>query len=179
MTVWHRSPLDAGRARRSVPVKRGAIVAGFDVHRSQITFDALDTETGEVVRGRIALTPAAVEEWVARFPGRAVHVAVEACTGWLFVARALERAGAITHLAEPVETSAARPQAAGEDRPSGRRLAAAIVGRGQAAGVMAAARARPPVALPRPAAKHAFPGAHQLGAADPRDALSPRHYHHA
>jgi hypothetical protein len=30
-----------------------AIVAGFDVHRGQITFDALDTETGEVIRGRI------------------------------------------------------------------------------------------------------------------------------
>jgi hypothetical protein len=31
-----------------------AIVAGFDVHRRQITFDALDTETGEVSRGRIS-----------------------------------------------------------------------------------------------------------------------------
>ena len=30
-----------------------AIVAGFDVLRVQITFDALDTETGEVHRGRI------------------------------------------------------------------------------------------------------------------------------
>jgi hypothetical protein len=28
------------------------MVAGFDVHRTQITFDALDTETGEVRRGR-------------------------------------------------------------------------------------------------------------------------------
>jgi hypothetical protein len=27
-----------------------AIVAGFDVHRRQITFDALDTETGAVTR---------------------------------------------------------------------------------------------------------------------------------
>jgi hypothetical protein len=27
-----------------------AIVAGFDVHRRQITFDALDTKTGEVSR---------------------------------------------------------------------------------------------------------------------------------
>jgi hypothetical protein len=33
-----------------------AIVAGFDVHRRQITFDALDTETGEVSRGRIDAT---------------------------------------------------------------------------------------------------------------------------
>ena len=28
-----------------------AILAGFDVHRAQITFDALNTETGEVLRG--------------------------------------------------------------------------------------------------------------------------------
>ena len=87
---------------------QGAIVAGFDVHRRQITFDALDTRTGEVLRGKIDSTPAAVEQWVARFPGREVHVAVEACTGWLFVARALERCGAVTHLAEPIETSALR-----------------------------------------------------------------------
>ena len=86
----------------------GAIVAGFDVHRRQITVDALDTATGEVWRGQIESTPAAVEEWVAGFPGRVVHVAVEACTGWLFVCRALERLGATAHLAEPVETSALR-----------------------------------------------------------------------
>jgi hypothetical protein len=46
-----------------------AIVAGFDVHRRQITFDALDTETGEVTRGRIDATPAAVRGWVRRFQG--------------------------------------------------------------------------------------------------------------
>jgi hypothetical protein len=33
------------------------IVAGFDVHRAQITFDALDRMTGEVEGGRIAATP--------------------------------------------------------------------------------------------------------------------------
>ena len=86
----------------------GAIVAGFDVHRRQITIDALDSATGEVSRGQIESTPAAVQEWVWRFPGRVVHVAVEACTGWLFVSRAIERCGAIVHLAEPVETSALR-----------------------------------------------------------------------
>ena len=41
-------------------------------------------------------------------PGAEVHVAVEACTGWLFVCEALVEAGAIAHLAEPVETSALR-----------------------------------------------------------------------
>jgi transposase len=86
----------------------GVIAAGFDVHRRQITIDALDTATGEVSRGQIESTPVAVEEWVAGFPGREVHVAVEACTGWLFVCRALERLCAVAHLAEPVETSALR-----------------------------------------------------------------------
>jgi hypothetical protein len=43
-----------------------------------------------------------------RFPGEEVHVAVEACTGWLFVCEALVEAGATPHLAEPVETSALR-----------------------------------------------------------------------
>jgi hypothetical protein len=76
----------------------GAIVAGFDVHRRHITVDALDTATGEVSRGQIESTPAAVDEWVAGFPGRAVHVAVEGCTGRLFACRALERCGAIVHL---------------------------------------------------------------------------------
>jgi transposase len=84
------------------------IVAGFDVHRAQITFDALDTETGEVSRGRIDATPAAVARWTERFAGRRLHVALEACTGWLFVCDALLGAGAVPHLAEPVETRALR-----------------------------------------------------------------------
>lgn len=45
-----------------------------------------------------------MKRWVARFPNREVHVAVEACTGWLFVCRA----GAVPHLAEPAETTVLR-----------------------------------------------------------------------
>jgi hypothetical protein len=51
--------------------------AGFDIHRGQIAFDALDAESGEVATGRIAATPDAVRRWVGRFPGREVHVALE------------------------------------------------------------------------------------------------------
>ena len=82
--------------------------AGFDVRRRQITFDALDTETGEVLTGRTASTPEAVAAWVERFPGKDVHVAVEACTGWYFVCRALQRAGAVLHLAEVAGSRALR-----------------------------------------------------------------------
>ena len=100
------------------------IVAGFDVHRAQITFDALNRETGDVDRGRIAATPQAVGRWVGRFPGERVEVAVEACTGRLFVCEALREAGAVAHLAEPVETSAlrGRKRRAKTDREDARRL---------------------------------------------------------
>ena len=85
-----------------------AILAGFDVHRAQITFDALNTETGEVLRGRIRGDRDAVGEWVGQFAGERVEVALEACTGWLFVYEALAATGAVAHLAEPVETRALR-----------------------------------------------------------------------
>ena len=60
-----------------------AIVDGLDVRRAPITFDALGTDSGEVMRGRIEATPAAVTQWARRFRGGEMHVAVEACTGWL------------------------------------------------------------------------------------------------
>ena len=85
-----------------------AILAGFDVHRAQITFDALDTDTGEVLRGRMRGDRDAVSEWMRQFAGEHVEVAVEACTGWLFVYEQLAAAGAVVHLAEPAETSALR-----------------------------------------------------------------------
>ena len=89
-----------------------AIVAGFDVHRAQITFDALDDQTGEVRRGRLAATPEAVRGWASGFAGQRVDVAVEACTGWLFVCQALREAGAVPHLVEAAEASALRGQEA-------------------------------------------------------------------
>jgi transposase len=85
-----------------------AIVAGFDVHGARISFDALDTETGEVHRGRIPADPESVRGWVGRFVGQRVDVAVEACTGWLFVSEALREAGAGVHLAETAQTRARR-----------------------------------------------------------------------
>lgn len=101
-----------------------AIVAGFDVHRRQITFDALDTDTGEAYRGRIESSRAAVGGWVGRFADQEIDVAVEACTGWLFVCEALAQAGARPHLAEPAETSARRgkKRRAKTDRADARHL---------------------------------------------------------
>jgi transposase len=86
------------------------IVGGLDIHRKQLTFDYLDTVTGEVRRGQIA--PADRENlraWLARFAGRDdVAFAVEGCTGWRYVAEELAAAGIAAHVGEPADTAAAR-----------------------------------------------------------------------
>ncbi len=86
------------------------IVGGLDIHRKQITFDYLDTVTGQVRRGQIS--PADREHlraWLARFHGRDdVAFAVEGCTGWRYVAEELAEAGVAAHLAEPADTAFAR-----------------------------------------------------------------------
>jgi transposase len=87
-----------------------AIIGGFDVHRAQITFDYLDTQTGEVGTGQIRpATRLALREWLARFEGQEdVAFAVEGCTGWRFVVDELVRAGVEPHLAEPADTATQR-----------------------------------------------------------------------
>lgn len=88
-----------------------SIVGGLDIHRKQITFDYVDTTGGEVFCGQIA--PADREhlrQWLA---GRFEHpeqaaFAVEACTGWRYVAEELAAAGIGVHLAEPADTATLR-----------------------------------------------------------------------
>jgi transposase len=86
------------------------IVGGLDIHRKQITFDYLDTVTGQVCRGQIS--PADREHlraWLARFHGLDdVAFATEGCTGWRYVAEELAAAGVAAHLAEPADTAFAR-----------------------------------------------------------------------
>jgi transposase len=86
-----------------------AIVMGLDQHRAQITADWLDTETGEVSRRRISPADrAGVRRFCEEFRGQPLEVALEATTGWRFVAEEFRRVGAVVHLAEPAETAARR-----------------------------------------------------------------------
>jgi transposase len=86
------------------------MVGGFDVHRAQITFDYLDTNSGEVSAGQIRpATRSTLRHWLQRFAGRGdVAFAVEGCTGWRFVVEELLRAGVEPHLAEPADTATQR-----------------------------------------------------------------------
>ena len=120
------------------------IVVGLDVHREQITFDALDTQTGEVRRGRIR--PAdrqSFRRFLRRFEGQPVEAALEATTGWRFIVEELAAAGAVAHLAEPADTSPKR-RPSGAPRPTASTAAIArAAGRAPVAGGLDPARAHP------------------------------------
>jgi transposase len=101
------------------------IVMGLDQHRAQITAEWLDTQSGEVSRGRVA--PAhreGVRRFLARFRGCELEVALEATTGWRFVVEELRAIGAGVHLAEPAETASRRgnKKRAKSDRADARHL---------------------------------------------------------
>lgn len=91
-----------------------SMVCGLDLHRGQITFDALEVESGEVWRGRIWSPDRARfrrwlrEELAPRAHGQPVAVAVEGCTGWRYVVEEITAVGFEAHVAEPADTQAAR-----------------------------------------------------------------------
>jgi hypothetical protein len=69
-----------------------AIVMGLDQHRAQITAEWLDTETGELARRRVSPAHrAGVRQFCEEFRGPELEVALEATTGWRFVAEELRR----------------------------------------------------------------------------------------
>ena len=91
-----------------------SMVCGLDLHRQQITFDALETESGEVWRGRVWQPDRErFRRWLShdvarRANGQPVAMAVEGCTGWRYVVEEITAAGFEAHLAEPADTQAAR-----------------------------------------------------------------------
>jgi len=91
-----------------------SMVCGLDLHRQQITFDALETVSGEVWRGRVWQPDRErFRRWLTRdvarrADGEPVAMAVEGCTGWRYVVEEITAAGFDAHLAEPADTQAAR-----------------------------------------------------------------------
>ena len=64
----------------------------MDIHRKQITFDYVDTVTGQVICGQISRADRArLRIWLRKnFADRDdVAFAVEACTGWRYVVEEL------------------------------------------------------------------------------------------
>ena len=91
-----------------------SMVCGLDLHRQQITFDAVEIQTGEAWRGRVWQPDRErVRRWLRhdvalRANGEPVAMAVEGCTGWRYVVEEISAAGFEAHVAEPADTQAAR-----------------------------------------------------------------------
>jgi transposase len=101
------------------------IVGGFDLHRRQITYDYIDTSTGEARRGVIKpASRAEVRDWLRHFEGRDAAFVLEGTTGWRFVVEELRRAGIDAHVAEPADARALRgpKRRAKTDRADARHL---------------------------------------------------------
>lgn len=102
-----------------------AIVGGLDIHRRQITYDWIDTDSGEMCRGQLSpATRLELRAWLARFTGQQADFAFEGTTGWRFVAEEVMDAGFRAHLAEPADTRALRgpKRRAKTDRTDARHL---------------------------------------------------------
>ncbi len=101
------------------------IVMGLDQHRAQITADWLDTETGEVKRGRVAPADRAGRAQVlGRFRRPGARGGVGGDDGLAVRGRGAAAVGAVVHLAEPAETAARRgpKKRAKTDRADARHL---------------------------------------------------------
>lgn len=102
-----------------------SIVGGLDLHRTQITFDYVESRTGEVRRGQIApATRASFRSWLGKLAADDAAFAFEATTGWRFIAEELQAAGMRAHLADPAETHGRRSpkRRAKTDRSDARHL---------------------------------------------------------
>ena len=80
------------------------------MHRQQITFDYVDSDTGVVRSGQIRpATRDVLRRWLGEHcPEGGGEIAVEGCTGWRFVVEELTAAGVVAHLADPAETAGLR-----------------------------------------------------------------------
>jgi transposase len=86
-----------------------SIIGGLDIHRSQVTFDVLDTVTGEAWHGQVRPADREhVRAWLAGFVGRGGDLAMEGCTGWRYVAEETAAAGLVPHMADPAELAGQR-----------------------------------------------------------------------
>src|ERR1700761_1396766 len=86
-----------------------SIVGGLDIHRSQVTFDVLDTSSGQAWGGQVRPADrAALRGWLAQFAGRGGDLVMEGCTGWRYVAEEVAAAGLVPHVADPAELAGQR-----------------------------------------------------------------------
>jgi transposase len=94
------------------------LYAGIDIDKSVFQAVVLDPESGELSEERFTPSRERLGEWADAWEGKLVGVAIEATTGWRWVARELQARGFEVHLLDAGRASALR----GRRRPKTDRL---------------------------------------------------------
>ena len=84
------------------------LYAAIDIHKRTFHAAVLDVETGETVERRFGATREELNDWAMPLQGGLAAVAIEATTGWRWVARELQTRGFEVHFVDPGRASALR-----------------------------------------------------------------------
>lgn len=82
------------------------MLAAIDIHKSVFQAAVLDPEEGELVEQRFAASGEKLREWLDEWAPELETVAIEATTGWRWVARELQDRGIDVRLVDPGRASA-------------------------------------------------------------------------
>jgi transposase len=82
------------------------LYAGIDIHKRVFQAVVLDAETGELRESRFEPSREQLGDWAIEWQGKLAAVAIEATTGWRWVARELAQRGFEVHLIDPGRASA-------------------------------------------------------------------------
>ncbi len=128
---WMGPPTAAiGSRPRQVRIDEGGpeemVDAAIDIHTRVFQAAVLDAESGQLAQERLPATREALDDWATRSAGKLEAVALEATTGWRWVARELQARGFDVRLCDPGE---ARALGGSKRRPKTDRLDAAWLAR--------------------------------------------------
>jgi transposase len=95
------------------------VLAAIDIHKAVFQAAVLDPDSGALVERRFAASREALAEWAREWDGRLNAVALEATTGWRWVAHELQARGIEVRLTDPGQASALQGR---RQRPKNDRL---------------------------------------------------------
>jgi hypothetical protein len=80
--------------------RRQMLYACIDIHKAVFQAVVLDPETGELGESRFEPPRGRLSDWAMQWQGKLAAVAIEATTGWRWVARELQALGFDVHLVD-------------------------------------------------------------------------------
>src|SRR4051795_1173446 len=84
----------------------GRVLAAIDIHKAIFQAAVLNPDNGEICEERFQASRKALVTWIAKWHGQITVVALEATTGWRWVARELQARGIEVRLTDPGQASA-------------------------------------------------------------------------